>query len=63
MLRKQTGIWNRLRQWTHDVLDWHREVHVIGHDGCSLQGRCCYCGRRVLQDSQGNWFSVEREVT
>jgi hypothetical protein len=30
----------------------------IGFDGASLTGNCGRCGRRILQDSQGNWFSV-----
>ena len=48
-----------MRTIFHDWLDWHFRVKVLGFDGCSAVGRCLDCGRRVLMDSQGNWFGVE----
>jgi hypothetical protein len=56
-------MWTRIRRWFHDVLDWHVDVRVTGFDGCSMQGRCCFCGRRVLKDSQGNWFAITTYYT
>lgn len=32
---------------------------MVGFDGASMGGRCPKCGRRVLQDSQGNWFDAD----
>lgn len=41
-----------------NVMGWHKRPILMGFDGCSLNGTCPRCGRRVLQDSQGNWFSL-----
>lgn len=45
-----------IRKWLHDKLEWHDGGRVQGFDGASFYGRCSMCGKRVLQDSQGNWF-------
>ena len=42
-------------------MDWHWKVVSGGSDGCSATGRCSHCGDKVLRDSQGNWFSIERD--
>lgn len=39
----------------HDILGWH-DCDTEGNDGCSNVGTCKYCGKKCLQDSQGNWF-------
>jgi len=41
-----------------DIMGWHKAPLRQGFDGASLNGRCPRCGKRVLRDSQGNWFSV-----
>lgn len=43
--------------WFCREMDWHQQPTKMGFDGCSLNGRCPRCNKRVLQDSQGNWFS------
>lgn len=43
----------------HDYFGWHLPIGRIGFDGLSFCSRCKFCGSRILQDSQGNWFSVE----
>lgn len=40
----------------HDILWWHKPTDEREFDGCSLHSRCKYCGREIMQDSQGNWF-------
>ena len=51
--------WDRVKQWTCDHLDWHNGRGAnVGFDGASLTARCSQCNRRVLMDSQGNWFSA-----
>ena len=35
---------------------WHLAPIVQGFDGCSCNGTCPRCGKKVMQDSQGNWF-------
>ena len=40
------------------VLDWHRPSNKQGFDGASFTARCVRCGKRILQDSQGNWFAA-----
>jgi len=38
------------------VMGWHLAPKKQGFDGCSYNGNCPRCGKKVLQDSQGNWF-------
>lgn len=42
----------------HDILKWHEPSKVIEQwsDGCSQHSICKYCGKEIMQDSQGNWF-------
>ena len=40
----------------HDVLGWHKPTDEKEFDGCSLHSKCKYCGKEIMQDSQGNWF-------
>ena len=37
----------------HDVLEWHLP------DLNKTENICKFCGRKILQDSQGNWFSYD----
>jgi len=48
-----TGLGKRLY---HDVFEWHVPVDSQGWDGCSFTSTCKYCGKDIMQDSQGNWF-------
>jgi len=48
----------RIGLWFCRVMDWHKTPIVQGFDGASFCGVCPRCGRRVLRDSQGNWFGV-----
>lgn len=46
-----------LKFFYHDLLDWHRPDDSPQYsDGCSQHAKCKYCGRDIMQDSQGNWF-------
>jgi hypothetical protein len=45
-----------LPKWFCDKMGWHLEPDLQGFDGCSFNGTCPRCGKKVLQDSQGNWF-------
>lgn len=40
----------------HDILGWHQPMNRIWSDGCSFHSKCKYCGKEIMQDSQGNWF-------
>lgn len=40
----------------HDILQWHEPIDEYGFDGCSFHSVCKYCGKEIMQDSQGNWF-------
>ena len=48
-----TGLGKR---FYHDVFEWHVPVDSQGWDGCSFTSKCKYCGKEIMQDSQGNWF-------
>ena len=43
------------KKWGHDILGWH-DCDCTGFDGASATGRCKYCGKECMMDSQGNWF-------
>jgi hypothetical protein len=49
------------RLWFCRCMEWHRAPAAQGFDGCSLNGCCSVCERRVLLDSQGNWFSATQD--
>lgn len=40
----------------HDVMGWHIPIEEQEFDGCSFTSICKYCGEKIMQDSQGNWF-------
>lgn len=44
----------------HDILGWHQpDKHAkFWNDGCSFRCTCKYCGKAIMQDSQGNWFTI-----
>jgi hypothetical protein len=51
------SLWTRIRcRW----LGWHKAPQTFALAGISLRGICPRCHDIVLQDSQGNWFSVQR---
>ena len=40
-----------------DTFDWHNgSGGPHSFDGCSVHATCGKCGKKVMQDSQGNWF-------
>lgn len=40
----------------HDKMKWHTPDGVQSFDGCSTSSHCIHCGKKILQDSQGDWF-------
>ena len=42
----------------YNILGWHSpDYNDKGYfDGASLHAKCKYCGKDIMQDSQGNWF-------
>lgn len=45
------------KKFYHDVLGWHQPNNSPQwSDGCSTHSVCKYCGKDIMQDSQGNWF-------
>ena len=40
----------------HDLLHWHEPDNSVYLSGINLTSRCKYCGKEIMQDSQGNWF-------
>lgn len=40
----------------HDILGWHEPVEEKTFNGCSVCSRCKFCGKKIMMDSQGNWF-------
>lgn len=45
-----------LKFFYHDVMEWHMPIEEVGYDGCSFISKCKFCGKEIMQDSQGNWF-------
>ena len=56
MLKK---IMLNLAFWFDKHLEWHN-CDKQEFDGVSRHGVCKYCGAKCLQDSQGNWFKIDR---
>lgn len=46
--------WNE--KFFHDTMGWHEPTKNITFNGVSYCSRCKYCKKRIMQDSQGNWF-------
>ena len=45
------------RRFYHDLMGWHLPAdEPQGFDGCSFHAHCKFCGKEIMQDSQGNWF-------
>lgn len=41
----------------HDILGWHEPGNGSeSFDGASFHAKCRFCGKEIMQDSQGNWF-------
>jgi len=49
----------KLRLWAHRWLGWHDGKGRRWFDGCSARSTCSVCGKPVMLDSQGNWFTFE----
>jgi hypothetical protein len=50
-------IWGFGKRFYHDILGWHMPKDKDStFNGCSLCNHCKYCGKHIMQDSQGNWF-------
>lgn len=43
-------------KWFCTFWGWHKAPLQQGFDGVSFNGECPRCGKKVLQDSWGNWF-------
>lgn len=44
-------------QLSCDTFAWHNGNGAPqSFDGCSMHAVCGKCGKKVMQDSQGNWF-------
>lgn len=41
----------------HDLMGWHKPDEHNEFDGCSIHSHCRFCGKAIMQDSQGNWFT------
>ena len=47
----------RLQRYFHDHVGWHFPANgITGWDGASFHATCKFCGKDIMQDSQGNWF-------
>ena len=49
----KTGFGKRLY---HNKLGWHKPNEEIEAAGINFKSKCKYCGKEIIQDSQGNWF-------
>lgn len=47
-----------MRDFIHNVMDDHIPEDDVDFDGASMNSKCKICNKTILQDSQGNWFSV-----
>lgn len=47
---------SRLRRFLCNILDWHSPSNIT-YDEVNSHSHCKHCGKKILQDSYGNWFS------
>lgn len=50
--------WRPFKWFYHDILEWHepdleKGIEIHGPNVCA---KCKYCGKHIIQDSQGNWY-------
>lgn len=46
-----------------DFLDWHMPTEIYVKDlSVTFESTCKRCGRPIMQDSQGNWFSLKYDT-
>lgn len=43
-------------KWFCTLLGWHEPNEMREHDGLSNISECRRCQKRILQDSNGDWF-------
>lgn len=43
----------------HDIMEWHKPCEKESFDGASFHSYCKFCGKEIMQDSQGNWFCCD----
>lgn len=48
------------RRFFHNFMGWHLPKDECGFDGCSFTSTCKICNKKILQDSQGNWFVCKK---
>lgn len=46
----------RFKKFYHNFMGWCRPDETRSFDGLSAHSQCKYCGKDIMQDSQGNWF-------
>lgn len=47
----------RIRWLYHDILGWHQpEKNTVRVEDVNTHAVCKWCGKDIMQDSQGNWF-------
>ena len=57
----QTGF---MKWFYHDVLGWHEPLDGtkrFPYLALSQHATCRHCGLEIIQDSQGNWFTIGGE--
>lgn len=59
MNRKGTS---RIRKFLCNVLGWHKPDNYILFDGFLLHSVCRYCKKKIMEDSQGNWFEESEDT-
>lgn len=46
----------KLRKFLCNILGWHKPSDYIDIHGINITSKCKYCGKKIIQDSWGNWF-------
>ena len=48
--------------WLHVQLDRHadRNLEALGNSAADVRVVCRVCGAKVIKDSKGKWFAIER---
>lgn len=46
----------KIRYFLCRCFGWHKPEEKVAFDGCTWHSKCKYCGKEIMEDSQGNWF-------
>lgn len=54
--------YNAMTWFFHDIFGWYKPNHQIWSNSLSNISHCRFCGKRIMQDSYGDWFDPSKYI-